>query len=474
MPHDSVEPNTTPAESAATLRGMENLDELEAPQPVESDETRLSLEGAHPRPSKDEDTGPDDYDQLERDVSHVDEIAAPSPVEDRRTEDLEEVRSGSQRATPSPSKPAPSSAKQRLALLYTLSYLVFMSILGTLARLGLQAITIYPGAPVALGEIWANVAGSLAMGFLAEDRSLFRRDLDAATQRAAKKDDDGRSGDAQQQQQALRKEHLAIKKGIPLYVGLTVGFCGSFTTFSSFMRDAFLALSDDLNTATTSVRSAAPAARPRNDGYSVEAVLAVLILEVAASLAALDFGAHLALFVEPLLERLPRLEDGSLRAILDPTVAFMAWAAWLGAVLMAVWPPRDAWRGQAVFALVFAPAGCLLRFYLSLWLNGRVPRFPLGTFAANVGGTYVLGVAFDLQHSVTRNVVGCQVLQGIEDGFCGCLTTVSTWVLELKTLRRGHAYVYGVVSVAVALGGLVAIMGGLRWSEGFAAVVCKV
>ncbi|KAK0868833.1 hypothetical protein LTR87_014003 [Friedmanniomyces endolithicus] len=87
---------------------------------------------------------------------------------------------------------------------------------------------------------------------------------------------------------------------------------------------------------------------------------------------------------------------------MHPLIVFLAWASWLGAVLLAIWPPdrpsgpsshgswaNETWRGQALFALVFAPLGCLLRFYASLKLNGLVPSFPLGTFAVNMLGTAV-------------------------------------------------------------------------------------
>ena len=69
--------------------------------------------------------------------------------------------------------------------------------------------------------------------------------------------------------------------------------------------------------------------------------------------------------------------------------------------------------------------------------------------------------------------VGCQVLQGMMDGFCGCATTVSTWVAELRGLRRGHAYRYGGVSVGVGLGLLVVIMGSERWTVGFGSTACR-
>jgi fluoride ion exporter CrcB/FEX len=70
-------------------------------------------------------------------------------------------------------------------------------------------------------------------------------------------------------------------------------------------------------------------------------------------------------------------------------------------------------------------------------------------------GTTILGMCWDLQRaplaaargtSIGGGILGCQALQGIQDGFCGCLTTVSTWVLELMSLRRRHAYIYGGLS----------------------------
>jgi fluoride ion exporter CrcB/FEX len=59
------------------------------------------------------------------------------------------------------------------------------------------------------------------------------------------------------------------------------------------------------------------------------------------------------------------------------------------------------------------------------------------------------------------------------DGFCGCLTTVSTWVAELVGMKRKReAYAYALASVSVALGLCVVIMGSVRWSVGWEGVVC--
>jgi len=370
--------------------------------------------------------------------------------------------------------------------LYTISYLILFAILGTLARLGLQAITFYPGAPVVFGQLWANFGGSLLFGFLGEDRKLFadecgmpeyRHDLDAV--KSGKEDEE--KGCSPDLPAARRARHNAVKKTIPLYIGLATGFCGSFTSFSSFIRDSFLALSNDLPTPLVHTNdSTIPISTPystvsRNGGYSFMALLAVVILTITSCVSALRIGADLAIMLQPFMPSLPYTFR---RKFLDRLSVFLAWGFWLAAVLLAISPPDrnsdgpETWRGRAVFAIVFAPLGCLARFYTSLYLNGRILTFPIGTFVVNVVGTAVLGMSWDLQHVPLGGMVGCQVLQGVEDGFCGCLTTVSTWVGELGTLRRSHAYRYGAVSVLVSLCLMLVIMGGLRWTQGFSELQC--
>jgi fluoride ion exporter CrcB/FEX len=363
--------------------------------------------------------------------------------------------------------------------IYTISYLIFFSILGTLARLGLQALTYYPGAPVIFSSIWPNFAGSLVMGFLAEDRMLFSHEwgvptyaeeLKRAREKESGNDEESGGSATAANLAAAKKAYAATKKTIPLYIGLATGFCGSFTSFSSFVRDVFLALSNDL--ASPGIAGTVP----RNGGYSFMALVAVILLTVSLSLAGLFVGAHLAIATEPLMPALPFL---FMRKFLDRCAVFLGWGCWIGAVALSSVPPDrngggpETWRGRATFALVFAPLGCLARFYASLYLNGRIASFPLGTFAVNVFGSAVLAMAWALAHVPLGGMVGCQVLQGIEDGFCGCLTTVSTWVAELSSLRRRHAYSYGTVSVVTSLAFMVAIMGGLRWSNGFAELMCS-
>lgn len=345
---------------------------------------------------------------------------------------------------------------------YTFSHLVFFSILGTLARLGLEALTFYPSVPVTSPVLWANVGGSFIIGFLVEDQHLFREEWGLFNSRDewSFHPDLVGSGDADALAFAWQN-HDKVKKTIPLYRGLAIGFCGSFTSFSSFIRDAYLALSNRLDSHSPNDASSPP----RNGGYSFEALLAVLILHLTISIAALKFGAHLALAMEGITPTIPYKVT---RQIVDPVIAVLGFASWLAVIIITIRPPNTDWRGQALFALVFAPLGCLARFYVSKWLNPRSPNFPTGTFVVNVVGTFILGVAYDLQHvsSLSTDVVGCQVLQGVQDGFCGCLTTVSTWVAEMAVLRRKHGYIYGLLSIAVSLAFLIVLIGSLQWSRG--------
>ena len=396
-------------------------------------------------------------------------------------------------------------ASKLVTELYTFSYLVLFSILGTLSRLGIVALTTYPGNPAAISGIWVNFSGSLILGFLSEDRQLFNLEDNSQSNipTEIELDDDpreNRTGETnmgvtvdpstlETNKAAAKKAHMALKKTIPLYIGLATGFCGSFTSFSTFILDVFLALSNNAPTIISSDKSSSII--PRKGGFSFMAVLAVVTLTICLCLSGLKLGAHIAIATQSITPAIPTF---FMRKILDRTVVVLAWSAWVGAVFMTIWPPdrpsgpaadgniswsQETWRGQVLCSLVFSPLGCVGRFYASVLLNGMSSTFPVGTFVVNVFGTIIFGVAWDLQRAplISGNVgggqLGCQVLQGVQDGFCACFTTVSTWILELTSLRRRHAYFYGAMSVGISLCSLIAIMGTLLWTRGFSEPACS-
>lgn len=492
-------------EASGISANLRNLDEVAAPPPEGSQETkkqrlwlgysadnlgnpdRSHIDIVHPEPETY--TG-EQYD-VPNDYRNLNELADPEPINSeqaQRTQHLED-RSNLPHRIPHKDQLGQRRVSRLATELYTISYLILFSILGTLARLGLQALTIYPGAPVQTGLLWANVGGCLILGFLSEDRKLFQEewgDGREAKRHNAQSVEDFR--ELQEVSAPAAKKHNAVKKTIPLYIGLATGFCGSFTSFSSFLRDTFYALANALPVPINHP-SAAPISETmnvhRNPGYSFLATLAVLIITIGLCLSALQFGAHLALGLAPYT---PSIPFRFARKIVDRSVVFLAGGCWLGAVVMAVFPPDrfggpvtqqpssapEMWRTKALFALVFAPLGCLLRFYASLSLNGRIRAFPLGTFAVNVLGSALQAMFIDLQRAPIGGLVGCQVLQGMEDGFCGCLTTVSTWISELKGLRLQHAYFYGGMSVGVGVSFMIIIMGSLLWTQGFVDPLCTI
>jgi fluoride ion exporter CrcB/FEX len=409
------------------------------------------------------------YENLPSDFANITEIAAPPPDENPDDRPLGqchtlEGETTSKRVSVSVPQTTHDGKGALFKLLYTVSYLIIFSILGTIARLSLQAATQYPNAPVIFTELWSNVGGSFLIGLLQEERWLFSAHHKTSNERNSSEalEPENENELDFQKEAAQRASLLKFKKGLPLYIGMTVGFCGSFTTFSSFIRDAFLALSNDL----IPYGSSDPAAR--NPGWSVFAVLAVIITEAGLCLSALSAGSHAAIWLNHHISWVPTHVIEKSENLLVPVFAI---ALWGGTAVITGWPPHghEIWRGKALFALVFAPIGCLLRFQLSIRLNGLVPKFPLGTFTSNIFGTFILGMCWDLQHAQLDmgdkvvGIVSCQVLQGVQDGFCGCLTTVSTLVAELKGLQKKHAYSYGFWSVSLALIGITVIVGPLKW-----------
>ncbi len=104
--------------------------------------------------------------------------------------------------------------------------------------------------------------------------------------------------------------------------------------------------------------------------------------------------------------------------------------------------------------------GTVARYELALAEPVRSGQFPWATFVVNVLGSFVLGVALTVlldqgtAGSVLRPLVGV--------GFCGGLTTFSTWMVESVLLVRdgdaGVAVGYLLVSLAA---GLVAVVAGV-------------
>ncbi len=109
------------------------------------------------------------------------------------------------------------------------------------------------------------------------------------------------------------------------------------------------------------------------------------------------------------------------------------------------------WR-SIVAVGVGASLGALLRWWLGSQLNHFFPTIPPGTLAANLVGGYVIGIAiaFFAQSSLAPE---WRLL--VITGFCGGLTTYSTYSAELVTLLQQGRVLWALGAAATHLVGSV-------------------
>lgn len=100
-----------------------------------------------------------------------------------------------------------------------------------------------------------------------------------------------------------------------------------------------------------------------------------------------------------------------------------------------------------------AALGALLRWQLGLRLNSIFPTVPPGTLAANLIGAYVVGLAVAFFASFSAISPEWRLL--VITGFCGGLTTFSTFSAELTTLLQEGRISWALTAVAAHVVGSV-------------------
>ncbi|KAJ2724719.1 hypothetical protein GGI07_001772 [Coemansia sp. Benny D115] len=318
--------------------------------------------------------------------------------------------------------------------------LAAFSMLGVLIREFLIRLFTYPGQPI-YALIWAQLAGCFIMGMCTHTKGVL---------------------------QSLSPA---------LFTGLTTGLCGSITTFSSWQLGVYEEFFNTRNTSHVRFKNFLGG-------------MSVLASTLGCSLAALRLGQivgdELRLLCGFYLSRLHAGEMDPLRRISTRPLAtclparrrdrLLGWKKWrpfdtalvvagllsFVAVTLVIGLALST-RGISV-ALLFGPFGTFVRWRLSQ-LNSRhafidriLPgllvseKIPWGTFLANVLGSCILAVVHILQSGVVvrPSPASCYVLVAVADGFCGCLTTISTFAAEINSMPRRPSVLYVVFSVVVA------------------------
>jgi CrcB protein len=117
------------------------------------------------------------------------------------------------------------------------------------------------------------------------------------------------------------------------------------------------------------------------------------------------------------------------------------------------------WK-SIVAICVGASLGALFRWWLGARLNSYLPAVPPGTLAANLIGGYIIGLAMAIFAAFPALAPEWRLL--IITGFCGGLTTFSTFSAEVVTLLQegrglsacGAIAAHLVGSVAMTLAGI--------------------
>ena len=125
---------------------------------------------------------------------------------------------------------------------------------------------------------------------------------------------------------------------------------------------------------------------------------------------------------------------------------------------------------NAIIAISVGSAlGALLRWQLGLKLNEFFPTLPPGTLAANIVGGYIIGLA--VAFFANTNDVAPEWRLFIITGFCGGLTTFSTFSAELTVLVQEERLIWAMLTISAhVVGSLLMTFAGMAtilWAKGW-------
>jgi CrcB protein len=93
--------------------------------------------------------------------------------------------------------------------------------------------------------------------------------------------------------------------------------------------------------------------------------------------------------------------------------------------------------------------GSLLRWWLGVQLNAHFPTIPPGTLTANLVGGYIIGLAVAFFGTYTALTPEWRLF--VITGFCGGLTTFSTFSAEITTLLQQGRVLWALLAAATHL-----------------------
>ncbi|RXI00180.1 hypothetical protein DVH24_037728 [Malus domestica] len=236
-----------------------------------------------------------------------------------------------------------------------------------------------------------------------------------------------------------------------LVIGLTTGYLGSLTTFSGW-NQKMLELSVE--------------------GHWVFALLGFLIgLFLAAY--SIIFGVETAKGFRQILERSSvcgitssrrrwRVDSYKRHLVALVVLLLMLSSLWsIGGVLLREEFNSSSSEAQLWLGCIVGPFGVWIRWFLArlngcgLGKTGLLKWVPFGTLIANVSAACVMAALSTVKKAV--NTKTCDIVAtGIQFGFLGCLSTVSTFIAEFNAMRESkypwRAYAYATATICTSFG----------------------
>ena len=115
---------------------------------------------------------------------------------------------------------------------------------------------------------------------------------------------------------------------------------------------------------------------------------------------------------------------------------------------------------QLLLVFIGGGVGSSLRYWISKYLNSAETGIPYGTFAANIIGSFIIGIVLGL--ALKNNSVSQNTVLLVATGFCGGFTTFSTFAYENHIfLKSGDFMSFALYTLASFVVGFAAVFGGM-------------
>lgn len=115
---------------------------------------------------------------------------------------------------------------------------------------------------------------------------------------------------------------------------------------------------------------------------------------------------------------------------------------------------------QLILVFIGGGFGSVLRFLLGKYLNSPQSGIPYGTFAANILGSFFIGLI--LGWAIKSETLSSNQTLLLATGFCGGFTTFSTFAYENHVfLKTGDFTTFAVYTISSFVLGFIAVFFGM-------------